>query len=282
MKKVLLVSLMAILLLGLSGCGEDKAKADSSETTSKSDSSVVAQKEKQTVPGVLIYTGWCLYEQRIDNMMYAVLEASAGDEIKFFLNDSKSVEQKKATRHLSNGTEEEFNFVHILYDGTEYWTRDIFVSDTNFTEPGIILTEAAVFAEPDILQITKTKLAPGTYVALSNIDAGDFYNAKIYNGTAFGREVYIQKENVDTHTTCIELVKTLSKLNKDTKAPVTNEIFDIILNKWELGTEGSVVCSPCETYFMNYVQDVESGKIKLNIDPDYIENANFRYWSNNM
>lgn len=281
MKKVLLTVIAAALVFGLVSCGDKESKPAESNAATTTTTASSKKNEAKKSAGVLIYNGWCLYEQRKDDegveKMYAVLEAEAGDVVEVYVNKDNTPEQKKAIRHLSDGTESELDFVHITYDGKEYWTRDIFVSSLDAVKPGIILKEAAVFAEPDVLQITKTKLKTGTFVALYGDTNVDFVHAKIYDGSAFGREVYIQRDNVEDDETSIELVKTLGKITKDTKQEVADEIMGLILNEFKLGTDGSKVSSSTEDYFRSFINDVLFGNRTVKISEELISEANSRY-----
>ncbi|MBR1536082.1 MAG: hypothetical protein IJ630_04005 [Treponema sp.] len=237
MKKVLLC-LFAFSVSAFSGlllsCKEKSSGNDG-------DTSIPVKKEQMVSSSRIIYSGWDLYEERNDGKMYAVREAECGDEVKIFLNEDGSVEQKKATRHLQSGKEENLDFVHVLYEEEEFWTRDIFIAGPNYMYSTVVLKDAFIYSAPDGTSITGSQITEGSCVVLEQMasPSNDFFKVVIYNGKPFGKEVYISQENLalgPQAVLCGEIARVFSKIDEKTPTAVRDEILQKLIadsSKWD-------------------------------------------------
>lgn len=258
MKKVLM-AFFVIAAFVFSGCKNDKNAAENEVPV------VVEEKKVQTYQaGALLYSGWDLYEMRDDGKMYAVQEAESGDKIWIFEDETGAVEQKIAVRHLSNGTEESMNFIHVLYGeskdeaeafGAEFWARDIFVAKDGFVKTAVVFEDSYAYSTPDGISITKTKLEDGAVIVINDEKLDGFVHAKIYNGNPFGKDAYFLDTTVTTDAVGMELVKTLRKFDKDTKVEIADEIVEKMLDAWKIGSDASKVGKPGDEYFFKFLKD---------------------------
>lgn len=213
--KKLLIALIAFSVLFFS-CSE------------KNGSSV----EKLNVaPSLMISGGWNLYEERPDGKMYSVKEVEAGDSVGIVLTSEGAVEQKNAVRHLNSGKEEALDFVHVVYDGEEYWTRNIFVSGPDAGRLLAVFEDSFIYRSPSASDIDGKQLTEGTLVAAANEqdEALDFYKVVIYNGTPFGREVYLKKQCL-VDGLKLEAVRAFARMTKDTPTEVCEEVIGRIFD----------------------------------------------------
>lgn len=209
-------------------------KGKDSNGTNQSGKSESAKVQK-TADSLIIYTGWDLYTEKDDGKMYAVREAECGDSVKIYLNDNDSIEQKIAIRHLSSGKEDSLNFVRVQYEGEDFWTRDIFLSglgdgeDGRYNIPAVAIADTFAYSAPNGSAITGTQIAEGTVFAYRKHQPegqDGFFNAVIYNGNPFGKEIWIKHEAfVTDYQPLFEIVRTLSKIDEKTKPEVREEII---------------------------------------------------------
>lgn len=259
MKKLLLA--MFVLSAVFFSCKEK----DSGSSNMKSQKQ--AAPARQSAESLIIYTGWDLYEEKADGKMYAVREAACGDAVKIYLNDDASlIDQKKATRHLSNGKEEVLNFVHIQYDGEDYWTRDIFLSgigdgtNERYNTPGIVTSDTFAYSSPSGSSLTSTQIKEGTFVVFRENQAegvDGFFKVVIYNGTPFGKEIYLKQETFTVNKTVREIAATFAKLNRKVenekdriKPEIRDEILWRLINDSGVATEGSILSAGDDAYFI--------------------------------
>ncbi len=189
----------------------------------------------------IIYSGWDLYEEREDGKMYAVKEAELGDEVQIYLNSDGSVEQKNAIRHLQSGKEEPLDFVRVVYDEKDYWTRDIFLAGPNIAFVGVLLENALAYSAPNGGSVTGTQLKEGSFVAMESDlpeEGEEFVKVVIYNGKPFGKEIYIRKDSIAFDDETKELVRLFSRFNEKTPVEVRDEILLTLINEtasWNVG-----------------------------------------------
>ena len=184
-------------------------------------------KVQQAADSLIIYSGWDLYEERDDGKMYAVREAECGDSVSICMNEDGSIEQKNAVRHLQSGKEENLDFVHVLYEEEEYWTRDIFLAGSG-VDTCVTIKDTFVYSTPDGASITSNQIDEGTFIAREEGQAegiNGFYKAVIYNGKPFGKEIYIKGEDLSGGEVIEELARVFSKIDEKTKPEVRDEII---------------------------------------------------------
>lgn len=188
--------------------------------------------------GTMLYTGWTLYTENDEGKMIASFQAAAGDEIKIYYDGENPLE-KKAIRRLNSGEEEEFNFVRVDVidenprvtfgqpkESPILWTRDIFVAP--LTKQALVRRGTYLYSTPDVASLTKTKLSFGELVALKEAQ-GDFYSIITYNGTPYGKEMFIPSDMLFTNEKEIDAGLTFRRLRKeDPNSIVFSEIESIV------------------------------------------------------
>lgn len=207
MKKSLLV-LLCLLAVSLISCGEKKDGSSSSEAKSSS------KKTQKMLYTKFIYSGYVVYEEQDDGKMYAVVEAEIGDDVRLYTNSDGSVEMKNAVRKIkSTGEEAAFDFVHISYNDTDYWTRELFIAPEGCTEAYITLYDAMTYSKPDGISMTSTMLKEGTVCPATKFSKTDDYAAcYIYDGNPYGKEIYVSTNYVSDDPSAIEYIRTFSRM----------------------------------------------------------------------
>ncbi|MCR4954862.1 MAG: hypothetical protein K6A43_12415 [Treponema sp.] len=197
---------------------------ESSKTSKPTDS-----KKKDTIPSVVLYEDTPFYTENSSGKMVYADAAKLGEPVLLYVKGDEP-EQKNAIRLLSSGKEEKFNFVHLEYDGNDYWTRDIFVTKHRVVVPALITEDTLIYESAEGTGATSKKLDFGTIVAADSVvietdeDIGlNFIPVVIYNGTPFGREIYVKAEAVSKNASDVLFIQTISaikaskNLNEDVK-----------------------------------------------------------------
>lgn len=197
MKKVLLTFMSLAALLVFASCGEEKQKPAAQTAAQTPAAAAPAKKAEEKLiekNAIFIYQGASLYEENEEGKMVWINEADDGDAVTvYYKANGEDPYTKTAIRRLSSGDEKEMDFVKVMYDEKQCWSRAIFIS-TPDAVPAIITEKAFLFSEADILNMTKNSLEFGTLVALdSNFVDEDFYKIITYNGVDFGKTSYIKK-----------------------------------------------------------------------------------------
>ena len=188
--------------------------------------------KQKSLPGRIIYSGWDLYEEHADGKMYAAYEAEEGDEVSVLLNGDDSIDQKTAVRHLQSGKEENLNFVHVLYENREYWTRDIFVTGPDVMSVWVAIRDTFVYSAPNGGSLTEKVIKEGTVLPGPVQAEGNdgFYKVVIYNGKPFGREVWVKGDDLGGKDQFMEIARVFSKINEKTPADIRDEVVERLVN----------------------------------------------------
>lgn len=227
-----IASAAVAMMLVLAGCNDKQketttyrepiTQTQAQEQPSRISEPEVSFSKKQ---GVMIYTGWTLYTENDQGKMISAEQSTSGDEVSIIYQSGKPFE-KKAIRRLKSGEEQEFNFVKIDYDGTEYWTRDVFVAKDAI--PAIVTEDSYLYNSPDIASMTKNKVTAGSIVAYydGNSEFSGIYrfNEKI----PYGDEMHLVSSSVSTDAATIDKFATRARLNEDLKPEVYQEIQSLL------------------------------------------------------
>ncbi len=226
-----LAAVLAFCALALCGCSEKKADApqeDVMQEAAEGIQQVAEEIQYEKVDGVMIYSGWTLYLENGEGKMIASAETRAGDSVKVYCEgeDGTTPVEKEAIRRLQNGEETPLSFVKISFDGKDYWTRPIFVA--KFSSPCVALKDGRLFSSPDIATMTKTTVNECDLLAMSTEDVeNDFARIFIYDGTPYGKAMYIQESSISTDFDTIEWFATekrMAELGDDLKPEVKEEL----------------------------------------------------------
>lgn len=212
MKKLLPVLMAALTIAVLTGC---KDKNSSKAAVQPAAAPVAPEKKVEKFiekKCLFIYQDASLYKEVEDGIMEWSASADEGDAVTVMFSQNGDLYKKTATRRTSKD-EVEMEFIKVVYDETEYWSRAIFVSAPDCTL-GIIDEEKAIrYTQPDILKFTENSLKYGTYIAVENFADADFAKAIIYDGTNdFGKEVYLKKTDVCKDSEILIAYKTLNNM----------------------------------------------------------------------
>jgi len=232
----IVVSVLFTTSLFIFSCNEKKVvnvNTTSNTTTSTNVSNDVevskpAKKSPKTTNAVILYDGYTLCVENNEGKMIPTEETVSGTVAKLILENDKIV-TKNAIRKLSTGKEDKFDFVFVEVNGEQYWTRDIFV--TNTAVPAIVVKDnVRLYSSPDLSSPTKTILNSGSIVAKFS-DESDFTGIYVYNGTPYCKEYYAKKGTIDTDPTVIDYFATekrITELGDKIKPEVLEEIISII------------------------------------------------------
>lgn len=238
MRKVisLLLLLLCLSILFVS-CSEKKdaepAVISTSSSSEAAPAAYEAAKGKQT--SVVIYDGTPFYSEGTDGKMsYASVDAKLGETLSIITLDGK-INQKNAIR-IKTGGEDEVMFVNVEYDGAEYWTRDIFITDDPSFIPAVIKDDVFTYKTPDVSDPypSDKKFELGTIVAIGEAiesDGDKFIPVKKYTGTSFGTEVYVKDSAITTNSADIVAVQALKRVEAygdDLKDEVYYEVIEQI------------------------------------------------------
>jgi len=249
MKKVTLgIFLLCVLSLFIS-CGDDKKSPEQKTTGTSKTSTKANEKKAPTITSVILYDGTPFYTENSDGKMVYADEAPLGDTIRIYMVNNE-IEQKEAIRLLKSGKEESFNFVHLSYFGKDYWTRDIFITNDSAVIPGFINAQAITYGSPDSGSATTKKIDEGSIVAVNESSKAkdpdldiEYIEVTYYNGTPFGKKVYVKSNLVSTNGADILALQTIAKakayeglkpevkeklLESLYKLPVSREVSDKI------------------------------------------------------
>lgn len=239
MRKVLGIILFSLCLCCLFlGCDDKKADEPAlTETAAVAAEPVVAEPVKGTVTCVSIYPdGTPFYEEHNDGKMYYVVDALLGDTVELITLDGE-IEQKKAIRSADG---KELQFIRVEYDGQEYWTRDIFITNGSGFVPAVITDDVFTYKTPDIANPSSEKLTLGQIVAagpvidsLDELDSTKFIPVVRYSGTSYGSEVYVKASAVTTVPADVVAVQALTRMDgygEDLDDTVWYEVMEQIGN----------------------------------------------------
>ncbi len=245
----------ALTLIAITGC-KDKNETKAVVQTAAPVAAPVKVVEKYVEkPCIFIYQDASLYLEVEDGIMEWASSADAGDSVTVMFKESGDLFKRTATRRTKKD-EVEMEFVKVIYDENEYWSRPIFISAPECV-PAIVTEEKAIrYSQADILQFTESSLKFGTVVAIEKFTNEDFVKAIIYDGTNdFGKEVFLKKKDVckdadifvayKTLNNMIAIQKDLEKNGKSIDPVVFNEISGFI---------DSINFESCGDYFINDVQ----------------------------
>ena len=246
--KKMSINLLIIAILASVFAGCKKTEATSKTSVSK------WNKEY----GNFIKSGWVVYEEQKDGKMYAIKQASYGDDVLLVYSDpdNKILDRKTATRRVvSTGEEDELEFIHIILDNdlgeeTDYWTRAAFVAPPKCMKVVMATKDIFTYSKPDGMSFSKTSLKKGELI-VSNFffedenreleEAKDYYEAFVYNGEDFGKTIYVKKTDCTDSGITIELYRTIMALNKDTKTVVADELAGRILQALPLSQDSELL-----------------------------------------
>lgn len=286
MKKLVFLCGLVFSLLLIS-CNKKQEVVSNGGNASVSKSS---GKSYSTAPSYFIYTGWILYEEDpADNCMVSKEEASFGDFVSIFVS-GKDVDQKTAIRKLKDGTKDNFNFVRCLYNGEEYWTRDIFIAPIN-SGIAVMANDDNFFSQPNSLYMMTDKASKRKTldIIITTGTVEDYYSCVIYDGNPYGKEIFVPKASVLTSDMAVEFSQIVSKINanansKDTKytKDTLDQVFTVMLEDWKIlnkdATIANIVIDTVSNSSFNISENILNqfiGNSSDDYDNDYEEDYDY-------
>lgn len=243
MKKIVTAFSFIFLLFMICSCKEKNKEQNTpqssvqNQVSSANAETVENKKKKETIPSVVLYDETPFYTENKDGKMVYADYAILGESILMYV-DGQNPEQKEAIRLLSNGKEEKFNFVHVKYDDNDYWTRDIFVTSRRIVMPAVVTEDTLIYESPEGTGATSKKLDSGTLIAADTVvvetdeDIGiSFIPVVIYNGTPFGREVYLKSNAISKSEADVTFIQTANAIKKtknlkpEVREQIKNRLF---------------------------------------------------------
>lgn len=221
MKKVLTALAAITLIFVLAGC--NKTEPQKPVEPEPEPVKILTKKSAR-----FLYQDASLYNENDEGKMIWVAEADLAEAVQVYYDNDKP-ETKTAIRLLSNGKEEEFEFVKVCLDDEDFWTRDIFLSPLNAGSAVVISVEkdAFIYSQPDVLYLTKDTLPFGT-VVLTGDAKDDFTEVFIYNGVANGKTVYLKASDLSTNAADVIAIQTMNRINDKTDEVVLDELMYLI------------------------------------------------------
>lgn len=219
MKKTLYLLLLCMCVLTLFvSCSEKKDPELAAATETTAQEPVIHEPVRTTQSSVILKDETPFYLESEDGKMrYANVDGKLGDKLSIILLDGE-IAQKNAIRVTSDNKEAEFLFVRVEYNNTDYWTRDIYITKDPSLVPAVIKNDVFTYKSPDISDPypSKDKLTIGTIIAAGNTVTTEdetFVTVVKYDGTAFGKEMYIKDSSLTTKPADIVAVQTLNRID---------------------------------------------------------------------
>ncbi|MBQ9538951.1 MAG: hypothetical protein IJU95_06745 [Treponema sp.] len=212
--KFISLSLLAgAVMLTFTSCGDKKNKKEEPAAPVQQE---VAKPEPvlSYIPAVALYNPGALYkpDKDDDGLMVWNQSVNCGTRLEAYSYSDKGVEMKTAVR-IVNKEKQERQFVHVRYNGDDYWIQDVTVALK--AKPGVITSdEVFLYKEADIKSMTNTSLPFGTIIAVSD-EGGDskFACVSVDTEKETFHDVFVKKECIggDTDLTILSLAAAIEK-----------------------------------------------------------------------
>lgn len=229
MKKLLLIPAVALALLA-SGCKEKNAQPATSATAPEKKTDSITLDDSVFISG-----GWTLCAMDDDGTMISKKQSEIGDLVKIVRKNGQKTETVADWKFKDSTRTKDINWVLVEYDSAQYYTRDLFIADTESEAfiPGVITEDTRIYSDADDMSMTAETLTAGTKVAVSKKYGSDsFAKICVYNGRAYGKNVYVERQAVAGDSGVIEYYTLMKKLerNPDLKPEVRQELEDLLLS----------------------------------------------------
>ncbi len=240
MKRLFFIS--KLLILGLIfpiffSCGNKNQNAEKVvenessmpiNTTETKNADVKNEKiEISMVDGVMIYENGALWTPDNEGVMIYATSISKGSTVKVYTNpaDSKA-EIKKCTRLNEGKKEDGIDFIHIQYNGNDYWARDFHIA-VDAVPAIVIKNDAYIYTEASAAGATKDTLNIGDIVAKFNdAEEGSYSLINVRDSKSLKQGVYLKTKELSTNANDIESMKIYKKLKNTKNAIVKAEVLE--------------------------------------------------------
>lgn len=198
MKKhsIRLIFLAAAAATALSACKE-KQTAEQPSPAPQPAAPVEQEPVLSYLPAVALYNPGALYKPDKDEEGLMVWNKSinCGTVLEAYSYSDSGVETKTAARMVKNERQER-QFVHVRYNGDDYWIQDITVALE--AEPNVIVADDTfIYKKADIKSMTNTSIPFGSIIAVSPQNSDEKFTCiSVDTEKETFREVYVKTENV--------------------------------------------------------------------------------------
>lgn len=191
-----LAAFAGIALLALTSCnGKNKKEEPAPQVQDE------AAVEQEPVPvflnAVALYSPGALYKQDKDDegLMVWNRQINCGTVLEAFSYSGTGVEKKTAVRIVKEERQER-SFVHVRYNGDDYWIQDITIALN--AKPGVITADDTfIYKKADIKSMSSTALPFGTVVAVAETQDDDkFACISVDTEKETFHEVFVKKDSL--------------------------------------------------------------------------------------
>ncbi len=228
MKKSMVLALSAILLIA--GCTKKTPEESTPQPTQPSVQEEVlpAAPVLSYLPGVALYNPGALYKPSTeeDGLMVWSRNVNCGTVLEVYSYSDSGVEMKTATRVVKKERQER-QFVHVRYNGDDYWIQDVTVA-VNAVPNVLIEEDTFIYKEPNVKSMTSTALPFGTIVAVSTLKGdSNFTCISVDTEKETFHDVYVKAANVGfgDDMTILALVDGIKKAKNEV---LRNELADAL------------------------------------------------------
>ena len=165
----------------------------------------------------------------VDGVMIYATSISKGSTVKVYTNPTDTKAEIKKCSRLNEGKKEDgIDFVHIEYDGKDYWARDFHIA-VDAVPAIVIKNDAYIYNEASAAGATKDTLNIGDIVAkFNNAEEGSYSLIDVRDDKSLKQGVYLKTKEISTNTNDIESMKIYKKLKNTKNAVVKEEILEAV------------------------------------------------------
>lgn len=211
-----------------------KSENQSTEITEKAEGTkqpdIKNQKSTITmVDGVMIYENGALWTPNEEGIMIYATSISKGSTVKVYTNPTDTKAEIKKCSRLNEGKKEDgIDFIHIEYDGKDYWARDFHIA-VDAVPAIVIKNDAYIYNEASAAGATKDTLNIGDIVAkFNNAEEGSYSLIDVRDNKSLKQGVYLKTKEISTNTNDIESMKIYKKLKNTKNAVVKEEVLEAV------------------------------------------------------
>ncbi len=181
----------------------------------------------ENIQGVMLSGGWTYCTEK-DGVMVSAGQGEVGDSVLICTEAGAPVE-KKAVQKFYNGTSARYDFVKILVDSKEYWTRTSYVSKGG--KVAVALEDGYMFTAMDIAMMDKRKVTAGqlliTFEGNSEFEKVVVYDMK----SPYGLVRYVLKPTVSNDSLVIDTMITKARLKEYANKKPADQLKTVVLEE---------------------------------------------------
>lgn len=180
-----------------------------------------------TMSGVVLFSGWTYCAEK-NGVMVSAAQAETGDSVLICTENGAPIE-KEAVQRFADGTSAKYEFVKILVDSNEYWTRKACVSKGG--KVSVALEDGYLFTATDIAMMDKRKVKAGQLlVTFPGND--EFEKVVVYDAKApYGLTRYVLKPMVSTDSLVIDTMITKARIKEYASKKPADQLKPVVLEE---------------------------------------------------